>query len=77
MEPPCTSLRTGAFPVRPPIEGLTGPDALGPDDGVHLLHSMRGTFAVMRTLEERTPRRAVLVGGAGYIGAQAWVRATA
>ncbi|HEY6428805.1 MAG TPA: hypothetical protein VIX84_16400 [Acidimicrobiales bacterium] len=23
---------TGAVPVRPPIEGLTGPDALGPDD---------------------------------------------
>ena len=58
---------TGAVPVRPPIEGLSGPDALGPDDGVHMLHSMGDTFAVMRTLEERAPRNAVIVG-AGYIG---------
>ena len=29
---------TGAVPVTPPISGLTGPDALGPADGVHLLH---------------------------------------
>jgi NADPH-dependent 2,4-dienoyl-CoA reductase/sulfur reductase-like enzyme len=58
---------TGAVPFRPPIDGLSGPDALGPDDAVHLLHSMGDTFAVMRTLEERAPRRAVIVG-AGYIG---------
>src|ERR1700751_5516711 len=31
---------TGAVPVRPPIGGLSGPDALGSGDGVHLLHSM-------------------------------------
>src|SRR5262245_21339685 len=43
---------TGAVPVRPPISGLAGPEALGPDDGVHLLHSMGDTFAVMRTLEQ-------------------------
>ena len=55
---------TGAVPVRPPIEGL---EVLGPDDGVHLLHSMGDTFAVMRTLEERRPASAVIVG-AGYIG---------
>jgi NADPH-dependent 2,4-dienoyl-CoA reductase/sulfur reductase-like enzyme len=55
---------TGAVPVRPPIGGL---DALGPDDGVHLLHSMGDTFAVMRTLEDKTPATAVIVG-AGYIG---------
>jgi NADPH-dependent 2,4-dienoyl-CoA reductase/sulfur reductase-like enzyme len=58
---------TGAVPVRPPISGLSGPDALGPADGVHLLHSMGDTFAVMRTLEETPPARAVIVG-AGYIG---------
>ena len=58
---------TGAVPVRPPIGGLTGPDALGPADGVHLLHSMGDTFAVMRTLETTAPATAVIVG-AGYIG---------
>jgi NADPH-dependent 2,4-dienoyl-CoA reductase/sulfur reductase-like enzyme len=55
---------TGAVPVRPPISGL---DALGPADGVHLLHSMGDTFAVMRTLEQAAPASAVIVG-AGYIG---------
>jgi NADPH-dependent 2,4-dienoyl-CoA reductase/sulfur reductase-like enzyme len=58
---------TGAVPVRPPIGGLAGPDALCPGDGVHLLHSMGDTFAVMRTLEEGAPASAVIVG-AGYIG---------
>jgi NADPH-dependent 2,4-dienoyl-CoA reductase/sulfur reductase-like enzyme len=48
-------------------EELIGYDALGVDDGVHLPHSMGDTFAVMRTLEERHPERAVIVG-AGYIG---------
>ena len=55
---------TGAVPVRPPIRGL---DNLGPDDGVHLLHTMGDTFAVMRTLTEAAPARAVIVG-AGYVG---------
>ena len=55
---------TGAVPARPPIAGL---DALGPGDGVHLLHSMDDTFAVMRTLEDTAPDSAVIVG-AGYIG---------
>jgi NADPH-dependent 2,4-dienoyl-CoA reductase/sulfur reductase-like enzyme len=55
---------TGAVPVRPPIGGL---DALGAADGVHLLHSMSDTFAVMRTLETAAPGSAVIVG-AGYIG---------
>jgi NADPH-dependent 2,4-dienoyl-CoA reductase/sulfur reductase-like enzyme len=55
---------TGAVPVRPPVAGL---DSLGPDDGVHLLHSMDETFAVMRTLEETGTGSAVIVG-AGYVG---------
>ena len=55
---------TGAVPVRPPIFGL---DALGPAEGVHLLHSMDDTFAIMRTLDEQAPASAVIVG-AGYIG---------
>jgi len=58
---------TGAVPVRPPIGGLAGPDALGAANGVHLLHSMGDTFAVMRTLETAAPASAVIVGG-GYIG---------
>jgi NADPH-dependent 2,4-dienoyl-CoA reductase/sulfur reductase-like enzyme len=55
---------TGAVPARPPIAGL---GELGPAQGVHLLHSMDDTFAVMRTLQEATPESAVIVG-AGYIG---------
>ena len=55
---------TGAVPVRPPIRGL---DDLGPDDGVHLLHTMGDTFAVMRTLTKSAPSSAVIVG-AGYVG---------
>jgi NADPH-dependent 2,4-dienoyl-CoA reductase/sulfur reductase-like enzyme len=58
---------TGAVPIRPPIGGLTGPGALGPGDGVHLLHSMGDTFAVMRTLEA-TASATVVIVGAGYIG---------
>ncbi|HVB13640.1 MAG TPA: FAD-dependent oxidoreductase [Candidatus Dormibacteraeota bacterium] len=60
-------LGTGATSVRPPIEGLIGPNALGVDQGVHLLHSMGDTFAVMATLEQASPASAIIVG-AGYIG---------
>jgi len=58
---------TGAVPARPPIAGLTGPDAVGPDDGVHLLHSMGDTFAVAESIKNRQPTTAVVIG-AGYIG---------
>ncbi|WP_327367995.1 FAD-dependent oxidoreductase [Streptomyces sp. NBC_01217] len=58
---------TGAVSARPPIAGLTGPDPLGPRDGVHLLHSMGDTFEVMRSIEKRRPAKAAVIG-AGYIG---------
>jgi NADPH-dependent 2,4-dienoyl-CoA reductase/sulfur reductase-like enzyme len=55
---------TGALPVRPQIEGL---DSLGPDEGVHLLHSMGDTFALTASLDRRQPATALIVG-AGYVG---------
>jgi NADPH-dependent 2,4-dienoyl-CoA reductase/sulfur reductase-like enzyme len=55
---------TGAVPVRPPITGL---DQLGPDDGVHVLHSMGDTFSLTRTLDTMHPQTALIVG-AGYVG---------
>ncbi|CAN5392534.1 FAD-dependent oxidoreductase [soil metagenome] len=58
---------TGAVSTRPPLAGLVGPDALGPADGVHLLHSMGDTFEVMDSLTRRDPKTAVIIG-AGYIG---------
>jgi NADPH-dependent 2,4-dienoyl-CoA reductase/sulfur reductase-like enzyme len=58
---------TGAVSACPPIGGLTGPDGLGPADGVHLLHSMGDTFAVMESLTARNPKTAAIIG-AGYIG---------
>ena len=58
---------TGAVSVAPPVTGLRGPDALGPADGVHLLHSMGDMFAVLDTLQDSAVRSALVVG-AGYIG---------
>jgi len=58
---------TGAVPVRPVIDGLAGPAALGAADGVHLLHTMGDTFALQRSLDELRPASAVIVG-AGYVG---------
>jgi len=58
---------TGATSVRPSIEGLTGDDALGTTEGVHLLHSMGDTFDLMQSLEQLSPQSAAIIG-AGYIG---------
>ncbi|MFT8396717.1 FAD-dependent oxidoreductase [Propionibacterium sp.] len=58
---------TGAGPAATGITGLTGPDALGPADGVHQLHTIDQMHAVQRTLATRHPRHAVIIG-AGYIG---------
>jgi len=55
---------TGAIPARPPIAGL---ETLGSADGVHLLHTIGDTHAVMATITERSVENAVIVG-AGYIG---------
>ncbi len=55
---------TGASPS---TAGITGLDQLGPDDGVHLLHSMGDTFALERYLDEHQPGTAIIVG-AGYVG---------
>jgi NADPH-dependent 2,4-dienoyl-CoA reductase/sulfur reductase-like enzyme len=67
---------TGAVPVRPPIDGLHGPEPLGAADGVHLLHTMGDTFALTRTLDDLTARAHLdgrgpvtgLIVGAGYVG---------
>ena len=55
---------TGALPA---FAGIAGLADLGPDDGVHVLHSMGDTFALERHLTERDPRTAVIIG-AGYVG---------
>lgn len=55
---------TGATPNRPAIAGL---ETLGAVNGVHLLHSMSDTFALMESLDRIQPKSALIVGG-GYIG---------
>ena len=55
---------TGALPSHAGIAGL---DTLGPDDGVHVLHSMGDTFAIETHLIEHAPASAIIVG-AGYVG---------
>ena len=55
---------TGALPSHAGIAGL---DALTPQDGVHVMHSMGDTFALERFLNEREPATAIIVG-AGYVG---------
>lgn len=63
----CLVVGTGAVPVQPPIEGLSGPGRLGGADGVHLLHTMGDSFALSQTLEDQSPATALVVG-AGYVG---------
>jgi NADPH-dependent 2,4-dienoyl-CoA reductase/sulfur reductase-like enzyme len=55
---------TGASPA---TAGIAGLDRLGPDDGVHMLHSMGDTFALERYLDAHEPETAIIVG-AGYVG---------
>ena len=55
---------TGALPSHGSISGLT---RLGPEDGVHVIHSMDDTFALDRFLDQRDPKTAIIVG-AGYVG---------
>jgi len=55
---------TGALPSHAGIAGL---NALGPEDGVHVIHSMGDTFALDHDLEQRKPESAIIVG-AGYVG---------
>jgi len=67
---------TGAHPTVPPIDGLRGPGALGPDQGVHLLHTMDDTHALVNTLttastaRASTPLPSAVIIGAGYIGTE-------
>jgi NADPH-dependent 2,4-dienoyl-CoA reductase/sulfur reductase-like enzyme len=55
---------TGALPSH---GGITGLDALGPDDGAHVIHSMGDTFALDHDLATRQPQSAIIIG-AGYVG---------
>ncbi|WP_439591855.1 FAD-dependent oxidoreductase [Microbacterium sp.] len=55
---------TGALPS---YAGIAGLEALGPDDGVHVIHSMGDTFALDAHLTRRHPRTAIIIG-AGYVG---------
>jgi len=55
---------TGALPSH---AGITGLEGLGPDDGVHVMHSMGDTFALDKHLDERDSKSAIIVG-AGYVG---------
>lgn len=53
-------LATGASPIVPPIDGVDAPN-------VFVLRNMEDTDAIHAWLDERSPQRAVIVGG-GFIG---------
>ncbi|WP_036298302.1 FAD-dependent oxidoreductase [Microbacterium sp. C448] len=55
---------TGALPT---YAGIAGLGTLGPEDGVHVIHSMGDTFALDAHLAEREPQTAIIIG-AGYVG---------
>lgn len=55
---------TGALPS---FAGIAGLGDLGPEDGVHVIHSMGDTFALDAHLADRAPSSAVIIG-AGYVG---------
>jgi NADPH-dependent 2,4-dienoyl-CoA reductase/sulfur reductase-like enzyme len=59
----------GASPSTAGIAGVRGTHGagLGPEDGVHVLHSMGDTFALERYLDAHQPETAIIVG-AGYVG---------
>ncbi|MBS3732854.1 MAG: FAD-dependent oxidoreductase, partial [Desulfobacterales bacterium] len=53
-------IATGAESIKPPIEGLDAP-------GVFFLRWMADSFAIKRFMDQKQPKRAVVIGG-GYIG---------
>ncbi|WP_019178960.1 FAD-dependent oxidoreductase [Microbacterium yannicii] len=55
---------TGALPA---FAGIHGLDALGPECGVHVIHSTGDTFALDQQLKDRDPRTAIIIG-AEYVG---------
>src|ERR1019366_1391053 len=55
---------TGALPS---TAGVAGLDELGPEDGVHVIHSMGDTFPLDPFLADHDPKTAIIIG-AGYVG---------